>query len=66
MRRRSGRSLLQTAATPGTRETAATSIEEWQRMLERRGPGAPITGAVAEEFGDRLRAGANGDARPGR
>jgi hypothetical protein len=28
-------------------------------LLERRGPGAPI-GALADEFGDRLRAGSSG------
>jgi pimeloyl-ACP methyl ester carboxylesterase len=50
--------MLQVAA-PGQREDGADVIEEWRRALERRGPGAPTT-AIAEDFGDRLRAGSNG------
>jgi len=51
--------LLQNAAAPGTRDDGSDVVEEWQKALQRRGPGVP-TAAVAEDFGDRLRAGANG------
>lgn len=50
---------LQQPSAPGTREDGSDVVEEWQRTLERRGPGVS-TSATAEEFGDRLRAGANG------
>ena len=52
-------SLLQAATTPGTREDGSDVVEEWQRMLQRRGANVPPT-ALAEDLGDRLRAGANG------
>ena len=53
-------SLLQAAtATPGTRDDGNDVVEEWQRLLQRRGANVPPT-ALAEELGDRLRAGANG------
>jgi pimeloyl-ACP methyl ester carboxylesterase len=52
-------SLLQTATTPGTREDGSDVVEEWQRMLQRRGANVPPA-ALAEELGDRLRAGASG------
>lgn len=51
--------LLQNIPSPGTRDDGTDVSEEWRRMLERRGPGAPI-GALAEELGDRLRAGTSG------
>lgn len=51
--------LSQTAAVTGFRDDGADVPEEWRRLLERRGPGAPI-GALADEFADRLRAGASG------
>lgn len=51
-------SLLQSAAALGSRDDGSDVVEEWQRALSRRGPGAPIT-TVAEEFSDRLRAGSN-------
>ena len=51
--------LLQNVPSPGTREDGSDVIEEWRGALERRGPGAPIA-ALAEEFGDRLRAGNSG------
>lgn len=49
--------LVQSAATLGTREDGCDVLEEWQRTVQRRGPGVPPT-ATAEEFGDRLRSGA--------
>jgi pimeloyl-ACP methyl ester carboxylesterase len=52
-------SLLQSASTPGTRDDGSDVAEEWRRMLERRGANVPPA-ALAEELGDRLRAGANG------
>jgi len=52
-------SLLQAASTPGTRDDGSDVVEEWQRMLQRRGASAPPA-ALAEELGDRLRAGAHG------
>jgi pimeloyl-ACP methyl ester carboxylesterase len=51
--------LLQTATTPGTREDGNDVVEEWQRMLQRRGANVPPA-ALAEELGDRLRAGTSG------
>jgi pimeloyl-ACP methyl ester carboxylesterase len=51
--------LLQNVPAPGTREDGSDVLEEWRHMMERRGPGAPI-GAMAEEFGDRLRAANSG------
>lgn len=51
--------LLQTATTPGTREDGSDVTEEWQRVLQRRGANVPPT-ALAEELGDRLRAGTSG------
>ncbi len=50
---------LQSATTPGTRDDGGDVGEEWQRMLQRRGANSPPA-ALAEELGDRLRAGANG------
>jgi pimeloyl-ACP methyl ester carboxylesterase len=52
-------SLLQATATPGSREDGSDVTEEWQRVLQRRGANVP-PGALAEDFGDRLRAGASG------
>jgi pimeloyl-ACP methyl ester carboxylesterase len=49
-------SLLQNSAALGSRDDGSDVVEEWQRALSRRGPGAPIA-TVAEEFADRLRAG---------
>jgi hypothetical protein len=51
--------LLQSTTTPGTREDGGDVAEEWQRVLQRRGANVP-PGALAEDFGDRLRAGAQG------
>jgi pimeloyl-ACP methyl ester carboxylesterase len=51
--------LLQGATTPGTREDGGDVNEEWQRTLQRRGANVPPS-ALADEFGDRLRAGVNG------
>lgn len=51
--------LLQNPTALGSREDGSDVIEEWHRMLERRGPGVPTT-ALAEEFGERLRTGING------
>ncbi|HEX7116399.1 MAG TPA: alpha/beta fold hydrolase [Steroidobacter sp.] len=50
---------LQSAEALGSREDGSDVVEEWQRTLERRGPGVP-TSALAEDFGDRLRAGPQG------
>lgn len=52
-------SLLQSTTTPGTREDGGDVVEEWQRVLQRRGANVPPA-ALAEDFGDRLRAGASG------
>ncbi len=52
-------SLLQAATTPGARDDGGDVIEEWQRMLQRRGANVPPA-ALAEELGDRLRAGSSG------
>lgn len=51
--------LLQNPSPLGSREDGSDLIEEWRRMLERRGPGVP-TSALAEEFADRVRAGSQG------
>lgn len=51
--------LSQQGTTLGLREDGGDVIDEWRRTLERRGPGVAAT-AIAEEFGDRLRAGASG------
>jgi pimeloyl-ACP methyl ester carboxylesterase len=51
--------LLQGTTTPGTRDDGSDVVEEWQRMLERRGANSPPA-ALAEELGDRLRAGTSG------
>ncbi|MDY6946634.1 MAG: alpha/beta fold hydrolase [Pseudomonadota bacterium] len=51
--------LLQNVPSPGSREDGSDVSEEWRRILERRGPSAPVS-ALADELGDRLRAGASG------
>lgn len=51
--------LLQNGATPGSGEDGTDVAEEWQRTLQRRGAGVPPS-ALAEDFGDRLRAGVHG------
>lgn len=51
--------ILQNATALGSREDGGDVIEEWQRTLERRGPGVPAMD-TAEDFADRLRAGASG------
>lgn len=51
--------LLQNPTALGSREDGSDVVDEWRRTLERRGPGVPTT-ALAEDFGDRLRAGLNG------
>jgi pimeloyl-ACP methyl ester carboxylesterase len=40
------------------REDGSDVSDEWRRLVERRGAGSPIA-ALAEDFGDRLRAGPN-------
>lgn len=51
--------LLQNVSVPGSREDGGDVSDEWRRILERRGPGAPI-GALTDELTDRLRAGSHG------
>lgn len=51
--------LLQNVPSPGSREDGSDVSEEWRRILERRGPGAPI-GALVDELSDKLRAGSSG------
>ena len=51
--------LLQNVPSPGSRDDGSDVSDEWRRMLERRGPGAPIN-ALADELSDRLRAGNTG------
>ena len=51
--------LLQNVPSPGSREDGSDVSEEWRRILERRGPSAPI-GALTDELGDRMRAGTSG------
>ncbi|MBL8270310.1 alpha/beta fold hydrolase [Steroidobacter sp.] len=51
--------LLQNVPSPGSRDDGSDVLEDWRRTLDRRGPGAPI-GALADDFGDRLRAGSAG------
>ena len=51
--------LLQNVTTPGTRDDGSDVTEEWRRLIERRGANVPPA-ALADELGDRLRAGANG------
>jgi pimeloyl-ACP methyl ester carboxylesterase len=51
--------LLQNVPSPGSREDGSDVSEEWRRILERRGPSAPIS-ALADELGDRLRSGTSG------
>jgi pyruvate dehydrogenase E2 component (dihydrolipoamide acetyltransferase) len=43
----------------GSREDGSDVAEEWRQLIERRGPGVPMS-ALAESFSDRLRAGAQG------
>jgi pimeloyl-ACP methyl ester carboxylesterase len=43
----------------GAREDGSDVTEEWQRLLERRGPGVPAT-ALAEELADRIRSSSHG------
>lgn len=40
------------------RDDGSDVAEEWQRMLDNRGPGSPIA-ALTEDFSDRLHAGVN-------
>jgi len=40
------------------RDDGSDVVEDWRRALENRGPGVPVN-AVAEDFADRLRAGAS-------
>ena len=51
--------LLQNVPSPGAKEDGSDVLEEWRRLLERRGPGTPVS-ALTDELGDRLRAGASG------
>ena len=46
-------SLLQNSTALGSREDGSDVVEEWQRALSRRGPGAPIA-TVADEFGSEF------------
>jgi pimeloyl-ACP methyl ester carboxylesterase len=50
--------FVQQSGALGAREDGGDVIEEWRRTLERRGPGVGTT-TLAEDFGDRLRAGSN-------
>jgi pimeloyl-ACP methyl ester carboxylesterase len=45
-------------ANLGARDDGSDVAEEWRRIVEQRGPGVPNS-SLAEEFGDRLRAGSN-------
>ena len=51
--------LLQNVPSLGSRDDGSDIAEDWRRLLERRGPGAPIS-ALSDELSDRLRAGASG------
>ena len=50
--------LAQPSVALGARDDGGDVIEEWRRTLERRGPGVATT-TLAEDFGDRLRAGSS-------
>jgi pimeloyl-ACP methyl ester carboxylesterase len=52
--------LMAPPMAAGMREDGSDVADEWRRMLEQRGPGVSIA-ALAEDFGDRLRSGVNGD-----
>lgn len=51
--------LLQNVQSLGSRDDGSDISEDWRRLLERRGPGAPIS-ALGDELSDRLRAGNSG------
>lgn len=51
--------LLSQASTLGGRDDGSDVVEEWRHMLERRGPGAPVS-ALVDSFSDRLRSGSQG------
>lgn len=51
------------AAVLGCRDDGSDVTEEWRSLLQRRGPGTPVS-AVAEDLSDRLRAAVHG-ARAG-
>lgn len=51
--------LLQYAPPATFREDGSDVVEEWRRLLQRRGPGVPVS-ALADDFSDRLRGGAAG------
>jgi pimeloyl-ACP methyl ester carboxylesterase len=51
--------LLAQTSTVGVRDDGGDVAEEWRQMLERRGPGVPIS-ALVDSFSDRLRAGSQG------
>ena len=51
--------LLQNVPSLGSRDDGSDISEDWRRLLERRGPGAPIS-ALSDELSDRLRAGNSG------
>lgn len=50
---------LQNVPSPGSRDDGSDVSDEWRRIIERRGPGAPIA-ALTDELSDRLRAGSSG------
>jgi pimeloyl-ACP methyl ester carboxylesterase len=52
------RSTLLAQTGLGSRDDGADVAIEWQRALDQRGPGTPIS-ALADEFADRLRAGSH-------
>lgn len=52
-------SLLQHPTALGSRDDGSDLADEWQRALERRGPGVPAS-ALAEELADRVRSGVYG------
>lgn len=54
-----GHDRVSLLAQATARDDGSDVAEEWRRILESRGPGAPI-GALTDDFSDRLRAGVNG------
>lgn len=51
--------LLSQASALGSRDDGSDIAEEWRQMLERRGPGVPMS-ALIDSFSDRVRSGAQG------
>ncbi len=62
LRRIRSRSARRCWAKPerlGSREDGSDVVEEWRQLLERRGPGVPVS-ALLDSFSDRLRSGSQG------